>query len=171
MDRTGSNALASALFFIAVPGIIAGLVPYLITGWAPPDTTPYVIGLLVGVGGLIIGGGLLLLMDSFMRFVNEGKGTPMPWMPTEKLVARGFYRYVRNPMYVGVVAIILGQAVMFLSGWLVAYAALVWLAFHVYVTAVEEPTLRRNFGSFYADYLAAVPRWLPRLPPPANSAG
>lgn len=164
MDRSSTNALASALFFILAPGIVAGLIPYLIAGWAPPDATPYVIGLLVGIGGLIIGGGLLLLMDSFMRFVNEGNGTPMPWMPTDKMIARGFYRYLRNPMYVGVVAVILGQAIIFLNAWLVLYAALVWVVFHLYVTMVEEPTLRRNFGSAYADYRAAVPRWLPRIP-------
>ena len=170
MDRS-NNALASTVFFIIAPGIIAGLIPYLIAGWSPPDTSPYFIGLLVGIGGLTIGGGLLLLIDSFMRFVNEGKGTPMPWMPTDKVVDRGFYGYVRNPMYVGVVAVIIGQAILFLNIWLVAYAVLVWLVFHVYVTTVEEPTLRRNFGAVYADYLASVPRWVPRIPPPANSAG
>lgn len=170
MNRQNA-ALASTIFFVVAPGIVAGLIPWLIAGWSAPDTSPYFTGLLVGVGGLIIGGGLLLLIDSFSRFVREGHGTPMPWMPTDKVIARGGYRFVRNPMYVGIIAIILGQAILFASGWLVAYAAAVWVVFHFLVTLVEEPGLRRSFGSVYADYVSAVPRWFPRVPPPANSTG
>jgi len=163
-----SNAVASILFFIAAPGIIAGLIPWLITGWDVPSLTPFLAGLVIGLGGFLILGGLLVLIDSFVRFVTRGNGTPMPWMPTDRMVAGGAYRFLRNPMYAGVVAVILGQAILFANVWLLPYAALVWLAFHYYVTQVEEPDLRRSFGSLYADYLAAVPRWLPRIPPPAN---
>lgn len=164
-----SNAIASVLFFIAAPGIIAGLIPWLITGWDVPSLTPYFAGLVIGLGGVFVLAGLALLVDSFVRFVTRGNGTPMPWMPTDRMVAGGAYRFVRNPMYVGVIAVILGQAILFLDPWLLPYAALVWLAFHLFVTRVEEPDLRRSFGAIYADYLTAVPRWLPRIPPPPES--
>lgn len=164
-------ALASTIFFIVAPGVVAGVIPWLISGWSAPDSSPYFIGLLIGLGGLVVGGGLVILIDSFLRFVNEGSGTPMPWMPTDKIIARGAYRFVRNPMYVGIIAIILGQAILFANAWLVVYAAGVWLIFHLLVTLIEEPGLARTFGSVYTDYLGAVPRWFPRIPPPANSTG
>ena len=166
-----NTALANTIFFVIAPGLVAWLIPWLITDWSAPDTSPYFIGLLVGLGGLLIGGGLLLLIDSFMRFVSEGNGTPMPWMPTDKVIARGAYRFLRNPMYVGIIVIVLGQAILFANGWLVAYAAFVWLLFHLLVTLIEEPGLGRSFGAAYAAYIAAVPRWFPRVPPPANSIG
>ena len=170
MNRQNA-ALASTIFSIIAPGVVAGLIPWLIAGWAAPDTGPYLIGLLVGLGGLVIGGGLFLLIDSFVRLVKEGNGTPTPWRPTKRVIDRGAYRFVRNPMYVGIIAIIVGQAILFASGWLVAFAAAVWLVLHIYVTMIEEPGLHRSFGSVYADYIATVPRWFPRVPPPANSTG
>jgi protein-S-isoprenylcysteine O-methyltransferase Ste14 len=164
------NAYATALFFLAAPGIVAGLVPWAITGWNVPSVTPYFAGLLIGLGGFFIVGGLVVLIDCFIRFVTRGNGTPMPWMPTERMVAGGAYRYLRNPMYAAVVVIILGQAILFANLWLVLYAAGVWLVSHYFVVQVEEPDLRRSFGSLYADYVAAVPRWFPRFSPPAKKA-
>lgn len=164
------NGLASIIFFILGPGVVAGLVPWLITSWNPPVTTPYFVGLLFGLGGLVIAAGLLVLIDSFLRFVNDGRGTPMPRMPTEAFVATGPYLYVRNPMYIGVVLTILGQAILFLSGWTALYALAVATAFHLFVTLYEEPTLRRRFGDSYERYTETVRRWMPRIPPPADGA-
>jgi protein-S-isoprenylcysteine O-methyltransferase Ste14 len=116
-------------------------------------------------GGLLLMLGVWILVESFARFALHGRGTPAPIAPTARLVVTGFYRRVRNPMYVAVTAIILGQALVFASVGLAAYAALIWAAFHTFVLAYEEPTLRRAYPEDYAAYTAAVPRWRPRLRP------
>jgi protein-S-isoprenylcysteine O-methyltransferase Ste14 len=100
-----------------------------------------------------------------VRFVVEGRGTPAPIAPTENLVVSGLYRYVRNPMYLSVVTVIAGQAWLFASVVLLAYAGLVWLTFMVFVRIYEEPTLRRQFGAAYERYRSHVPRWIPRMTP------
>lgn len=115
------------------------------------------------IGWVLIGSGVAVVLEAFGRFVIEGVGTPAPVAPTEKLVVGGLYRHVRNPMYLAVGAVILGQAAV-LGRWvLVAYAlvfaAIVWSFVHWY----EEPTLRRRFGTEYEAYLRAVPGWWPRL--------
>jgi len=104
-------------------------------------------------------------VDSFARFAIHGLGTPAPVAPPQKLVVTGLYRYVRNPMYVSVVAIILGQALLFGDWRLVVYGAVFWLACHAFVLVYEEPTLRRKFGAQYEGFCANVPRWIPRLTP------
>ena len=100
-----------------------------------------------------------------MRFAIEGLGTPAPIAPTRHLVVTGFYRHVRNPMYVAVLAVILGQALLFANARLLAYGAAFWLACHLFVVFYEEPTLRRSFGADYDAFRANVPRWIPRLRP------
>ena len=105
------------------------------------------------------------LVDAFARFALQGLGTPAPIAPTRNLVVTGLYRYVRNPIYVAVVAIILGQAVLMGDWRLIVYGALFWLACHVFVVAYEEPTLERTFGREYEAFRAAVPRWIPRMTP------
>jgi protein-S-isoprenylcysteine O-methyltransferase Ste14 len=104
-------------------------------------------------------------VDSFSRFALQGLGTPVPIAPPQRLVVTGLYRYVRNPMYVAVIVIILGQALLFADWRLILCGALFWLAAHVYVVAYEEPTLRRKFGVQYAAFCANVPRWIPRTSP------
>ena|SRR5687768_4797824 len=160
MSRTAAS-LGSLLFLVVAPGTLAVLIPYWITGWPKPDAPP----LLQAVGALLIAGGLLLLLECFGRFALQGRGTPAPIAPPERLVVTGAYRRVRNPMYVAVVGMILGQAALFGDLQLLAYAAVVWLGFHIFVLAYEEPTLRRSFPDDYAAFFAAVPRWLPRLTP------
>jgi protein-S-isoprenylcysteine O-methyltransferase Ste14 len=86
-------------------------------------------------------------------------------MPTRRLVVSGLYRWVRNPMYVAVVAAVIGQALILGSAALLGYAGVLWLGFHLFVIGVEEPMLRRDFAEEYAAFCAAVPRWLPRLRP------
>ncbi len=152
-------ALGSLAFFVVAPGTIAGLGPWLVTRWR---VGPAFFGVeyfrLLGVA--LIAAGLVPLVASFARFVFEGFGTPNPAAPPVRLVTGGFYRWTRNPMYVGIVVIVLGQALYFGSVALVAYAALAWLAFHLRVVLYEEPTLRRMFGAEYQAYCTRVPRWV-----------
>jgi protein-S-isoprenylcysteine O-methyltransferase Ste14 len=156
--------LGSAVFFCLAPGVVAGIVPGLLASW---HIRPAFLGLgalrVVGVVLMVSGG--LSLLDSFARFALQGRGTPAPIAPTAALVVSGQYRYVRNPMYVAVVTTILGQALLFGSTRVLGYGALVWCAFHVFVLAYEEPTLRGQFGEAYAVYQAGVRRWWPRVTP------
>jgi protein-S-isoprenylcysteine O-methyltransferase Ste14 len=156
--------LGSALFFIVAPVTVAGVIPWLITHWEfRPAFLAAELTRLAGVALIIAG--MPGLLDSFTRFALEGLGTPAPIAPTRNLVLSGLYRHVRNPMYVAVVAIIFGQALLFADWRLFAYGALIWLAFHIFVLAYEEPTLRQSYGAEYESYLANVPRWLPRFTP------
>jgi protein-S-isoprenylcysteine O-methyltransferase Ste14 len=107
--------------------------------------------------------GIVILLWSFWNFLHEGRGTPAPIDPPKQLVAVGFYRYVRNPMYVAILATILGHFLWFGYWNLLVYAGIVFVAFHAFVTNYEEPTLKRKFGAGYEDYLEQVPRWIPRL--------
>ena len=111
------------------------------------------------LGWALLAAGVAVLLEAFARFVVEGLGTPAPVAPTETLVVGGLYRYVRNPMYLAVATIIVGQAAILGRQVLVAYAllfgAIVWSFVHWY----EEPTLRRQFGPAYDEYVATVPGW------------
>jgi protein-S-isoprenylcysteine O-methyltransferase Ste14 len=156
--------LGSAVFFVVAPCTLAGLVPWSITGW---HLQPPFLGLELtrGIGAIMILTGVPGLVDAFARFALQGLGTPAPIAPTRNLVVTGLYRYVRNPIYVAVVAIILGQAVLMGDSRLIVYGALLWLGFHVFVVTYEEPTLEETFGSEYEAFRAAVPRWIARLTP------
>ena len=156
--------VGSAIFLIIAPGFIAGLAPWWITRWRvePPLLGMPVLRL---AGGILTALGILGLLDSFIRFAVQGLGTPAPVFPTRHLVVTGLYRFVRNPMYVAVVSAILGQALILGSVTLLEYGGLVWLLFHVFVLAYEEPTLRASFGSEYKVFCAEVPRWMPRFTP------
>ena len=158
--------LGSALFFLVAPAMLAGVIPWSITHWEfrPPFLTVEATRL-AGVAFIIAG--VPGVLDSFARFELVGLGTPAPIAPPRNLVVSGLYRYVRNPIYVAVVAVILGQGVLFADWRLVEYGALLWLFFHIAVIVHEEPTLRQSFGAEYESYCAKVPRWLPRLTPRA----
>lgn len=156
--------LGSIAFFVLAPGTVAFWVPWRITRW---EMAPPLLGLtaLRPVGAFLALLGLAGLAESFWRFAIHGRGTPAPVMPPTRLVVTGLYRYVRNPMYVAVLAIVVGQALFFGRRGLLAYAALVWATVHVWVLGYEEPALRARFGADYAAYGAAVRRWWPRLRP------
>ncbi|UVK46913.1 isoprenylcysteine carboxylmethyltransferase family protein [Mesorhizobium sp. AR07] len=161
--RTSSAIAGSAAFFIAAPGVVAGLLPWLLTDrWALPWSS---LPGFVPVGGLLIIVAIAALLHAFGRFALEGLGTPAPVAPTERLVIGGIYRYVRNPMYVAVLSIILGQALLFLSWTLAAYAVIGAIAMGSFVRFYEEPTLARRYGDEYETYRRNVPGWLPRLTP------
>jgi len=106
-----------------------------------------------------------MILDSFARFAIQGLGTPAPVLPAKHLVITGLYRYVRNPMYVGVTAVIIGQALLLGSVRLLIYGAAVWLAFFIFVLVYEEPILRHTFGAEYDVFCQKVPRWIPRTRP------
>jgi len=160
--------LGTAAFLILAPGTVAGLIPWWVSHWhlRPPffGFTPF-----RAIGVLLIIGGVAVVLESFARFALQGIGTPAPVFPTRHLVVTGFYRYVRNPMYVAVTSLVLGQALLLGNTHLLAYAVVPWLAAHVFVLAYEEPTLRRTFGAEYKTYCAHVPRWIPRLTPWRNT--
>ena len=158
-------ALGSALFFVAAPGVAAGLLPWWLTGYRMAPGPGWLVGLRVGAGALLLGAGLVVLVRAFVRFVSEGRGTPAPIAPPDVLVVGGDYRYVRNPMYVAVVACILGQAVVLGSLALLGYAVTVWLAMAAFVRWYEEPTLLARYGWRYEEYRSAVPAWIPRASP------
>jgi protein-S-isoprenylcysteine O-methyltransferase Ste14 len=159
MSMHKSHAIVgSAVFFAIAPGIVAGLIPWWLTGWRIlPVWLP-----LRFAGALLTIAGAAFLLNAFAHFATEGRGTPAPVAPTEYLVTGGAYRYVRNPMYLSVLAAIVGQALLFGQPALLAYAAIVGIAVVSFVRAYEEPTLLRRYGSEYEAYRRAVPGWLPR---------
>jgi len=162
--RRAQAVVGSAVFFVIAPGFVAGLAPYWISGWRiePPWLG---VAMVRWIGGALILLGIGGLCDSFARFALEGRGTPAPPFPTERLVVTGLYRYVRNPIYIALMSTIFGQALLFSNTQLLIYGAAVWLAFHVWVLVYEEPTVRGRFGPQFEAYRAAVPRWIPRLTP------
>ena len=155
------SALGSGLFLVVAPGVVAGLIPWWLTGWEAGTTWPP----LQLLGALLLGAGVIVLVDAFVRFVVEGIGTPAPIAPTQRLVVGGLYRHVRNPMYLAVGATIVGQALLLGRPILLLYAAAFAVVVVAFVRGYEEPTLARQFGAEYEDYRRAVPRWWPRFRP------
>ena len=151
------SALGSGLFLVVAPGVVAGLIPWWLTGWEAGTTWPP----LQLLGALLLGAGVIVLVDAFVRFVVEGIGTPAPIAPTQRLVVGGLYRHVRNPMYLAVGATIIGQALLLGRPILLLYSAGFAVAVFAFVRGYEEPTLTRQFGARYEEYRRAVPGWWP----------
>ena len=162
--RMRTAAVGSALFFLVAPGIVSGLIPWLVTGWEVRDPVPYLAPVRV-FGTVLLLAGLTALIQAFVRFVVEGLGTPAPVAAPDRLVVGGPYRHVRNPMYVAVLAVIVGQALLLGQPGLLLYDAALWLIVASFVRFYEEPTLARRFGAEYEAYRRAVPAWWPRLRP------
>lgn len=154
------HVLNTLLFTILVPAAVAGWVPWRLRGHAQPGSNLLLLSLSTW---LIAIGVAIYLHTAFWGFALRGHGTPAPIVPTQKLVVEGLHRYIRNPMYLGVLLIVLGQALLFHSITLLRYAAGFWLAAHVFVLLYEEPTLERKFGDEYRHYKQHVPRWIPRF--------
>ena len=155
----GTAAIGSIVFFVVAPGTVAGLIPWWLTSWQVEGAwLPLQV-----LGGVVIAAGLAVLVQAFARFVIDGFGTPAPVAPTDELVVGGLYRHVRNPMYVAVVAIIAGQALVFGQELLLVYAGAMWAVFAGFVRVYEEPTLLATYGDQYEAYRRSVPAWLPRL--------
>src|SRR4051794_31007214 len=164
MDSVRVRAWVGTLaFLVLTPGVVAGLIPGVITGWRIPWRGGWASPVAI-VAGIAILCGVVVLLDAFVRFARAD-GTPAPPMPTGHLVVVGPYRFVRNPMYLAVLAIILGQALLFRSGALLLYTGIVLLAVVLFVRGYEEPTLEHEYGDEYREYRRNVPGWIPRLRP------
>ena len=163
MQRAAAIA-GSALFLVIAPGTLALYVPWVLGGWR---MGPPLLGVvpLRWLGVFLIAFGAPVLLDSFARFAWQGLGTPAPIAPPQHLVITGLYRYVRNPMYVAVTSLIFGQGLLFGHANVLEYGLVVWLGFHIFVLAYEEPALRDRFGDEYKEFCANVRRWWPRLRP------
>jgi protein-S-isoprenylcysteine O-methyltransferase Ste14 len=162
--RIPTAAAGSALFFAIAPGVVAGLVPWWLTGWRVRGPLAHWAPVRVA-GVIMLTAGAVVLAQAFVRFVAEGRGTPAPVAPTERLVTGGLYRHVRNPMYVAVVAVITGQALALGQPVLLGYAAAVWITVASFVRWYEEPALARQFGAPYEAYRRSVRAWWPRIRP------
>ena len=151
--------LKNVVFTVLVPGTVAVFVPYRILS-SSGRLQLHEIGALrlLGLTPVLFGGAVYL--SCVWGFARIGQGTPAPIDPPKKLVVSGPYRFTRNPMYVAVFCVILGEAVFFASSWLLAYGLLILATFYTFVVFYEEPTLRRQFGSSYNNYCTRVPRWL-----------
>jgi protein-S-isoprenylcysteine O-methyltransferase Ste14 len=152
-------ALRSLLWTILFPGFIAGYVPWRFFG-----LDRVAVRSLTALPGLLcIGLGAVLLAACILEFARTGRGTLSPVDPPRRLVVRGLYRYVRNPMYLSVTTIVLGECLLTRSTALGIYWAIWFLAVNVFVIGYEEPTLHRQFGASYDEYTKRVGRWFPRL--------
>lgn len=153
------NAFKSLLFLILVAGLGAGYIPFVLLPRYPQIETgvfAYLAFPLWFLGGVID-------LWCFSDFLFKGHGTPNPMDPPKQLVATGLYRYVRNPIYLGALTIIIGHFLWFKTIWLLAYAVLMFLTFHQFVILYEEPTLKKKFGGAYKHYCQSVSRWIPRF--------
>jgi protein-S-isoprenylcysteine O-methyltransferase Ste14 len=154
--------LKTLLFTVLVPGTVIIYVPFwLLTSHGGAVHLEATSLWILGIIPFLLG--VCLYLWCAWHFTFAGQGTPAPIDPPKHLVARGPYQMVRNPMYVGVVTALLGEALLFHELGLVFYAALVLLIVHLFVVFVEEPLLRQKFGASYQDYCAQVPRWIPHL--------
>ncbi len=152
--------IKNLVFTVVAPGTVTILLPYVVasnTGITPPVSmeVPQFLAMLPGAAGLAI------YFWCLWDFAVIGRGTPAPIDAPKVLIAVGLYRYVRNPMYLGIVMIVLAEAIFVQSMTLLAYAMVWWLVVHLFVTLYEEPHLRATFGESYRQYQASVRRWLP----------
>jgi protein-S-isoprenylcysteine O-methyltransferase Ste14 len=155
-------AIGALVFFLAGPGVVAGVIPWRLTRWRARRPAPGGVPARAA-GAVLVGGGALVLSRAFARFVVEGVGTPLPIAAPQHLVVGGVYRHVRNPMYLALGATVLGQALLLGRPVLLLYAAGGAVPVVAFVRRYEEPTLLRRFGDEYEDYRRNVPRWRPRL--------
>lgn len=154
--------LKTIIFTIIVPGTVLVWAPYLLLSSSSVSSPPDIAGLrYFGVIPILLGAAIILWCA--WDFTFAGKGTPAPMDPPKRLVVRGLYRYVRNPMYIGVLSAITGEALLFQSLALIEYAAVVFVFTYLFVIFYEEPTLRRKFGESYKNYCREVPRWIPKI--------
>lgn len=145
---------------ILLPGTILVWLPYLLLS-SGRELYHLGLGSLRFLGVIPVTVGLVIGLWCTRNFITVGRGTPNPLDPPKRVVSQGPYLWVRNPMYVCVMLILMGEVLLFESFKLLAYSAVVFLGFQAFVVLYEEPTLRRKFGASYEEYCEAVPRWLP----------
>src|SRR5215467_2848259 len=159
MARTLSLAIRNLLFTVVVPGLGGFWAPWWILHRDGRTPAP-----VMWAAVPVIAAGAVLYVWCVWNFAAVGGGTPGPWDAPRRVVARGPYRWVRNPIYLAALLIVLGEAWLFTSPRLLAYAAAMAFCFHLFVTGYEERTLARRFGPAYLEYRRAVPRWIPHKP-------
>jgi protein-S-isoprenylcysteine O-methyltransferase Ste14 len=166
-EPAGLGRLAAAVITVAwgtaLGGAFGCLLPYLLGDWQPHQPLPYWVIARVA-GGLLIAAGMAPIVASFVTF-GQARGTPVPVASPPRLVVRGCYRYVRNPIYVGFMIVLAGEALLFGSRAMAEYAAIAWCIGAAAVRWYEEPALTRKFGPEYEAYRSAVRAWIPRLHP------
>ncbi len=155
------NVVKSLVFTVIVPGTVTVIIPY----WILTTDPNFSVGNFQLFGVLPIALGGIFYFWCLWDFTFSGRGTPAPIDPPKVLVAKGLYQFVRNPMYVGALLILLGEAIFFRSWTLLLHALAFALGFHLAVVFYEEPTLTRKFGTSYEEYCQDVPRWIPRFFP------
>lgn len=155
-----SLLLRNLLFTILQPGLVAGLLPYLLLGNKQEILWPAEWMIINYVAAALFISGLIILLNCIYRFAKEGRGTLSPVDPTKKLFVTGLYRFSRNPMYIGVMLILVAEAVFLQRGSLWIYLTVVFFLFNLFIALHEEPRLRRVFGDDYAKYCGKVRRWL-----------
>lgn len=158
-----SLVFRNLFFTILQPGVVAGLLPYWIWGYNTPqfsETFEHGLRFFHYTAIFIFAVGIAILLYCISLFAVKGKGTLSPADPTKKLVVSGLYKFSRNPMYIGVLLILIGEAVFFSSGSLWVYTAVVFIAFNLFIIFHEEPRLNKDFGTEYQQYLKKVRRWL-----------
>ena len=148
--------LRALLAFLVLPGLAAFALPPLIAAMDPWRGATILPGAFVMLLGLVV------LLWCVRDFYIAGKGTLAPWEPPKNLVIIGLYRFVRNPMYIGVLILVSGWALLFASPLLACYVFIVEVSFHIRVTVIEEPRLESHFGSQWQKYKSQVGRWLPK---------
>src|SRR5215813_2235722 len=158
-NTTASLALRNLLFTVFIPGLGAVWMPWWILTHRRGASRPS-----EWTGGVLLALGAALYLSCVWVFAVVGRGTPGPWDAPRRVVAVGPYRWVRNPIYVSALLVVLGEAWLFLSLPLLEYAGAMGVFFHLFVTGHEEPALSRRFGTAYLDYLRTVPRWIPHPP-------
>lgn len=154
--------LRTVLFALLIPGTELILVPYILVQRLGEQ---FDLGPLRLLGFGLFVPGLAIITWCFIDFIRRGHGTPAPYDPPRRLVIVGLYRHVRNPQYIGVVLIVLSEALFFGNTALLGYAAFFAVGYHLFVRFYEEPTLKRLFGEDYTRYCETVPRWIPKRSP------
>ena len=152
--------LRNLFFTILQPGLVAGLIPYWILGAEIETAFDSPLQLNHYLGAIVFLIGLAIMLSCIVWFAVKGRGTLSPVDPTKHLVITGLYKYSRNPMYVGVVTILIGEALFFQSTSLWLYALFVFVGFHLFIILIEEPRLKKDFGEAYHTYCEKVRRWI-----------
>lgn len=159
-ERTLSSLFLSNLIFTVLqPGIVAGLLPMLLVRNLLNDTFTQHFGFHHYAGATVSLSGLIIMLVCIVSFAIKGRGTLSPLDPARRLIVSGLYRYSRNPMYVGVMLILWGEAIFFKSASLWVYSFIIFGAFNAFIIFYEEPRLTKDFGEPYGEYQRRVRRW------------
>ena len=154
------NYALKQLFSLVLPAIVLVVIPWSI------DPHPVIAsGIPLVAGLLILTIGLFVMAETIVTFIRIGKGTLAPWSPTRRLIVGGMYAYVRNPMILGVIIVLIGESFVLLSLPILTWAVLVFVINTIYFIFSEEPGLEKRFGDEYREYKRNVPRWIPRRRP------